>query len=335
MTISTGTGVVNLLERALKSRVTAPEGKHNCGLRLFNGFSEGFPSLTADLYGRTVVLFLHKVLGVEADALMKVARDFYTGALPWIRCVIAKQRSSPDQWLRRGEIVFGNDPDTRIIENGVSYSLDLLMNQDASFYLDTRNLRAWLARESAGREVLNAFAYTGSLGVAALAGGAKRVLQMDHSRKFLDLAQRSAAANHLDSTRMKCFVVDFFVGVGQLKSRGELFDIVLIDPPYFSITEKGKVDLVTESTRLINKVRPLVRDGGQLVVVNNALFLGGQDFVDSLTELGKDGYLTLDERIDVPEDVTGYPETRVGFPPADPAPFNQSTKIVVLGVKRN
>jgi 23S rRNA G2069 N7-methylase RlmK/C1962 C5-methylase RlmI len=39
---------------------------------------------------------------------------------------------------------------------------------------------------------------------------------------------------------MKSRAVDFFVGVGQLKQHHEEFDIVVLDPPYFSITEKGE-----------------------------------------------------------------------------------------------
>ena len=97
---------------------------------------------------------------------------------------------------------------------------------------------------------------------------------------------------------------------------------------------KGVVDLETGSARLINKVRPLVKDGGKLVVVNNALFLSGADFVHGLEELGRGGFLSIDETIPIPEDFTGYPETRVGRPPADPAPFNHSTKIVVLTVRQ-
>ena len=47
-----------------------------------------------------------------------------------------------------------------------------------------------------------------------------------------------------------------------------------------------------------------------------------------------DGYLKIKELIPVPEDFTGYPETRLNKPITDPAPFNHSTKIAVLEVKR-
>jgi 23S rRNA (cytosine1962-C5)-methyltransferase len=94
------------------------------------------------------------------------------------------------------------------------------------------------------------------------------------------------------------------------------------------------VDLERESQRVINKVRPLVKDGGWLVAINNALFLSGAEYVRQLQELCADGYLAVEELIPVPEDCTGYPATRVGVPPVDPAPFNHSTKIAVIKVKR-
>jgi 23S rRNA (cytosine1962-C5)-methyltransferase len=127
---------------------------------------------------------------------------------------------------------------------------------------------------------------------------------------------------------------DFFTLASQFKRAKQTFDCVLIDPPYFSTTPKGKVDQVNESARLINKARPLVNDGGHLVAINNALYVSGQEYMQTLEELCQDGYLKVEELIPVPEDFTGYPETRVGKPIMDPTPFNHSTKIVVLSVKR-
>lgn len=88
-----------------------------------------------------------------------------------------------------------------------------------------------------------------------------------------------------------------------------------------------------DSTRLINKLRPLVNDGGWLVAINNALFLSGQDYHAELETLCHDGHLSLEALIPIPEDFTGFPETRVGNPPVDPSPFNHPTKIAVLRVK--
>jgi 23S rRNA (cytosine1962-C5)-methyltransferase len=109
---------------------------------------------------------------------------------------------------------------------------------------------------------------------------------------------------------------------------------VILDPPFFSVTDSGTVDMLGESSRLINKLRPLVRDGGYLIVINNALFLSGEEFMSSLRDLCRDGFLAIEETIPVPEDICGYPGTRVSSGPADPSPFNHSTKICVMQVRR-
>jgi 23S rRNA (cytosine1962-C5)-methyltransferase len=160
------------------------------------------------------------------------------------------------------------------------------------------------------------------------------VIQTDRSKKFLALARGSAMRNRLDLGKMKLRAADFFSVVGRFKRENTLFDCVILDPPFFSSTAKGTVDLVNESTRLINKVRPLIKDGGWLVTINNALFLSGQDYVQGLETLCQDGYLSIEQLIPIPEDITGYPETIVDQPPSDPAPFNHPTKIAILKVKR-
>ena len=86
------------------------------------------------------------------------------------------------------------------------------------------------------------------------------------------------------------------------------------------------MDLVGESMRVLNKLRPLVADGGRLVSINNALFLSGADLMSGLDELCKDGYVSIEAIIPIPDDITGYPETVITPPPCDPAPFNHPTK---------
>ncbi len=326
--------IKDLILRALAKRQPIITPGHDCAVRLFNGFYEGNRDLVADLYGTTLVLFSHAENEEDSIVLSQDARDVYLEALPWIKCVLVKHHNAREKDLRNGVITFGSKPDDVVVEHGIKYAVDLKLNQDASFYLDTRNLRKWILNHARGLEVLNTFAYTGSLGLAALAGGAASVFQLDRNRKFLDLARRSAMLNRLDLGKMKLAAVDFFVGIGQLKRSNTLFDMVILDPPFFSVTEKGMVDQAKESHRLVNKVRPLLRDGGRIVAINNSLFLEGIELIRSLEELGQDGYVSIEEVIPVPEDITGFPDTILGKPPIDPAPFSHPTKIVVLKVKR-
>ena len=322
-----------LLKSALRARARLFDERHESAFRLFNGFYEGNPKLAVDVYARTLVIHNYADTSVDGFPVVDAVHNFLRSSLPWLRTVILKTRHAPNPDERRGQVIEGEAADRKIREHGIWYSIDLTMNRDASLYLDTRGLRKWAIDHLGGKTVLNTFAYTGSLGVAASGGGAKRVVHLDLNRKFLNIAKTSYTLNGFPIDKNDFISGDFFPVVSRLKRSGELFDCVVLDPPFFSSTEKGTVDL-SDGKRLINKVRPLVADGGWLVTVNNALFLSGEEYVAMLEELCADGYLRMESIIPVPEDFTGYPETQVGEFVADPAPFNHPTKIVVMKVKR-
>jgi Predicted SAM-dependent methyltransferases len=323
---------IPLLQRAIQARASLFDPRHESAFRLFNGFLEGEPNLVVDLYASTLLLHNYAEDLAEGMQIAQQAAHFLQDQLPWLRAGVIKTRNSKSQAERRGQLFFGEKPDTKIREHGIWYSVDLTMNRDASFYLDTRNLREWLMENSHEKTVLNTFAYTGSLGVASLAGGAKRVVQHDLNRQFLNVAKTSCSLNGFPIHGEDFIAADFFTLAAKLKRTGETFDCVIIDPPFFSTTAKGKVDQVHESARLINKIRPLIEDGGTLVAINNALYVSGKEYLQTLQALCKDGYLGIREFVPVPEDFVGL--NKIGNPITDPTPFNHSTKIAVLDVRR-
>ncbi len=321
-----------LLEKATASRAHLFDSPHEMAFRLFNGFTEGYTDLVLDVYGQTLVLFNHADDPTQNQSVINEVIQFLRQRLNWLRAGVVKTRNEKTPGEKNGALIFGDSPDTKINEYGVWYALNLAMNRDASFYLDIRNLRQWLIENSRGKSVLNTFAYTGSFGVAALAGGASRVVQVDRNRKFLDVAKQSYALNNFPIQKNDFLAQDFFPAIARFKNSKQLFDCVLLDPPFFSSTSRGKVDQVNESARLINKVRPLVSDGGILIAINNALYVSGRDYMQTLEALCKDGYLKILELIPEPDDFVGFNQT--GKPITDPAPFNHSTKIAILEVKR-
>lgn len=317
---------------AIAARQPLLNDPHDSAFRLFNGFTEGDPSLSLDIYARTLVIHNYAEDPTQNQQVIENLVNALSNSLNWLRAGVLKQRNGITQEDKRGVLLFGDTPDSKINEHGVWYALDLTMNRDASFYLDTSLLRKWLVENMRGKSVLNTFAYTGSFGVAALTGGASRVVQVDRNRRFLDLARKSYALNGFSVSRNDFLALDFFPAVSRFKTGKQTFDCVILYPPFFSSTSKGKVDQENESARLINKVRPLVNDGGYLVAINNALYVSGQEYMQTLENLCRDGYLKIEKFIPVPEHFVGYHQ--IGKPITDPAPFNHSTKIAVLKVRR-
>lgn len=287
-----------------------------------------------DVYASTLVIFN---LGKPAELLepfILEGMEHIHASLPWLHAVLEKKRHAFDPVVRRGQLLSGAQPDHKVLEHGCWYALDLTLRQDAGLYLDTRNLRKWASETLRGRTALNTFAYTGSLGVAAISGGASRVIHLDLSREVLNLAKTSYSLNGFPIHKEDFVVEDFFVHTSRLKRDGEQFDCVFLDPPYFSTTHRSRLDLNTDSARLINKVRPLVKDGGWLVAINNSLYVSGREYLSILERLCTDGYLMIADLIPVPEDITGFEATRSGQPVTDPHPFNHATKIALLEVRR-
>jgi 23S rRNA (cytosine1962-C5)-methyltransferase len=301
--------------------------------RLFNGFFEGCPGLILDRYGSTLVIFDHNQPG-QLDEVIHDIAEWSLSMLDGLESVLLKQRQHPKKDFNDGVIIMGDSLPECILEYGVQYALDLQVNQDASFYLDTRYLRGWLLENAYGWRVLNTFAYTGSLGTATGMGGASLVVQTDVSNKFLEIARKSWQLNNLPKDRYRILPGDFYKITDRLRHEGQLFDCVILDPPFFSVTSAGRVDLENETTRLINKVRPLIAHQGFLVVINNALFLSGADFMEELDTLCQSEYLSFEQAIAVPPDITGFPNTIVAKSPVDPSPFNHPTKIALIRVQR-
>ena len=322
------------LKTALNARKQLLDEKHVGAVRLFNGPIEGNPELIVDLYAKTLVLFDYRKDVSEPSLVLDAAKAFYLEALPWLQTVVVKQRNGATESDRWGRVVYGEKPDTYITEHGVRYSIDLLMNQDGSLYLDTRELRRWALDNLAGKSVLNTFAYTGSLGVAACAAGASRVVHTDLSKRFMNVAKTSYSLNGFPIARKDFVTGDFFSVIKQMTRADERFDCVFLDPPFFSAHKGSGFGTEHDAVRLINKVRPLVNHGGVIIAVNNALFLSGGDYMAALEGISDDGYVTVEETIPIPVDFTGTPETRVAEFPTSPEPFNHPTKIAVLRISR-
>ena len=326
------------LEKAIESRAEFLTPPHRGAFRLFDGFRESVGEVTPlvlEIYGDTLVAFDYRRAPDDDPKPVEAIMARLQEKLPFLRTGILKQKRADDPEVRRGHLILGEavQVSRRIEENGIRYALDLLSHHDATFFLDTRNLRAFLQAESKGKRVLNAFAYSCSLGVAAQAGGARQVLHTDKNRGVLNLGKDSYSLNGLPIRRADFVAGDFFDVAARLRKTGELFDTVVIDPPFFADGGGGRVDLVSSVAALLDKARPLVGHEGLLVVVVNALFIPGSAVMSELEKMVADGYATIERTIEVPADCA--PVLAAGRTlPADPAPFNHPTKIAMVRLRR-
>jgi 23S rRNA (cytosine1962-C5)-methyltransferase len=106
-------------------------------------------------------------------------------------------------------------------ELGVKFEIRPGNGLSVGLYLDARDARAWVRANAKGARVLNTFSYTCGFGVAAAAGGAARVLNVDRSRKVLDWGERNYRHNGLEPQRRDFVAGDAFDWIARLKKKGE------------------------------------------------------------------------------------------------------------------
>jgi len=126
-----------------------------------------------------------------------------------------------------------------VVELGVRYLIDVQASATSSgLFLDQRETRRQLrSSDLRGRTVLNAFAHTGSLSVAAATAGAE-VLTLDLSRHYLDWARDNLRVNDLDPADHDFIYGDAMEWLDRLARKGRTFDLVLVDPPSSSTARK-------------------------------------------------------------------------------------------------
>jgi 23S rRNA (cytosine1962-C5)-methyltransferase len=255
---------IRRVTRSVAMRAPMLDTSHN-GCRLIHGESDGLPGVVADRYGETVVLQVSSAGGERWRESIVAALATATGAA----CIY--ERSDADvrnlEGLRpRIGLAHGTMPaEVLHIEDGLEYSVDVAGGQKTGFYLDQRDNRAAVRALAAGRETLNVFCYTGGFTLAALAGGATRVVSIDSSADALSLARKNAARNPtLDARRAEWQDADAFSALRTLRDRAAAFDLVVLDPPKFAPT-MAHAERASRAYKDINLLAlKLLRPGGLL-----------------------------------------------------------------------
>ncbi len=251
--------------------------------RLFHGRGKTWPGLefvTVDLFSPVLLLTLFR----EPDAawLAALINDLQQfSAKKNFDCIALQRRIGKRVSLT---IEKGALPAALYAqENELRCQLSLGDRQNIGFFLDMQPGRQWLRERAKGKKVLNLFAYTCSLSLAAVAGGARQVVNIDMSSATLGAGR----ANHLlnfpartvaDKTVFKDF--EIMRSIGWIAKRGP-FDIVVIDPPSY---QPGSFIAAKDYPRLIRRLPRLVEEGSLILACLNARNLSPDFLLQSFAD---------------------------------------------------
>ena len=155
-------------------------------------------------------------------------------------------------------------------ENGLKFIVNLSDYLDTGLFLDHRNTRKMVQEESAGKRVLNLFAYTGSFSVYAAAGGASKVSTVDLSKTYLNWADRNMKLNGFEGDQFETVRADVlqYLKIASPAS----YDIIVMDPPTFSNSKRMEdfLDIQRNHVELINDCMKILDDDGVLYFSTNS-----------------------------------------------------------------
>lgn len=256
--------------------------------RLFHGSQEGAGGLTIDRYGpQLLVQSFHQHL--SRDELLQLAEQCQS-SLGEDLLLVYNDRSQGNSRIDRSDPVYQAEPaaleDLVGHEWGLNYRVrGRHAGQDPLLFLDLRNARGWVKQHSAGKSVLNLFAYTCGVGLSAAAGGAREVLNLDFAEGNLAVGRENGALNPALAP-MQFIQSDYFPAIRQLAGlpisarRGHKlpdyprlaqrqFDLVLLDPPAWAKSAFGTVDLLRDYQSLLKPAILATADDGVLICCNN------------------------------------------------------------------
>ncbi len=232
--------------------------------RLVHAEADGLPGIVIDRFGDAAVIQPNAAWAERHLDALVAALERVTGVETIVKNATGRSRVieglDEETILLRGAL----DGPVAVAMNGAIYMADLLGGQKTGLFYDQRPNHAFAARLAQGFRVLDVFSHVGGFALAALAAGAQSAMAVDGSEPALDLAEQGARAMDV-GTRLTTRRGDAFDVMAGLAREGELFDLVVCDPPAFAPNRQSLEAGLRAYERVARLAAPLVAPGGFLV----------------------------------------------------------------------
>jgi 23S rRNA (cytosine1962-C5)-methyltransferase len=282
----------------------APASGRTNGFRLINGESDGWPGLVVDRYASTLVLKLYTAAWLpRLDEVVTLLRE----TLPWATALVLRLsrnlvETARQSYQRAEGFLFSDDdpPQETVVfrENGLCFEAGVRHGQKTGFFLDQRDNRARIEPLAAGRDVLNAFSFSGGFSLYAARGGARSVTDLDLSEHALASARRNFALNRDDDPAVaSCphhsVQADAFAWLA--RPSPERYDMIIVDPPSLARRESERAGALEGYAHLNASAVARLRTGGVLVSASCSAHVDEAEFFSAIRRTVRDAGRSFQE----------------------------------------
>ncbi|MBM3938460.1 MAG: class I SAM-dependent rRNA methyltransferase [Sphingomonadales bacterium] len=250
--------------------------------RLVHGEGDNLPGLIIDIYNDCAVIQAHS-LGMY-NSINHIAEALENLKDLKLKTIYNKSFAAMHGAVDPDGFLLGDTAETIAKENNLLFTVNWVTGQKTGFFLDQRDNRDLLRQFAKDKSVLNTFCYTGGFSVAALAGGATKVISADISQTAIDLANNNASLMKLQPHQShEGLVVDVMKHLGDVEQQ---FDIVVLDPPAFAKSLSKKHKAVMGYKRLNAMGMKRVSSGGLLFTFSCSQVVDDVLFANTVTAAG-------------------------------------------------
>lgn len=236
--------------------------------RLFNGRIQDNPDLkhiTVDLYDSLLFITTYNNHNYPKELLAQFS-NMQTTNIIW-----RKRSKSNTQWsFLKGEEI----SEYLCHEDGLSYLLHIGTSQNLGLFLDMAHARSYVRNNCQDKKVLNLFSYTCSFSMAAIAGGAKYVTNVDMKSSFLNWGRENHMRSKQDLRNVSFLKHNILKSLNSYIKRGP-FDLIIIDPPTY---QPGGFKLRQDYPKLLKKVPQLLSKDGEAIICSNDPLQSTEEF---------------------------------------------------------
>ncbi len=283
------------------------------GYRCIHGEGDGWPGLVLDRYGSAFVLKLYsaawlpripEISGLVSEELqpgqlvLRLSRNLQEAVRGYglsdghmVSERVSEpvsEKAPPAYWLTHSP---AHDFDAArgvatFLETGLRFEADVVRGAKTGFFLDQRENRRRVETLAGGRDVLNAFSFSGGFSLYAARGGARSVTDLDISPRALESARRNFALNQDNSAVARCgrdaVQSDTFEWLEQ-NTRPQ-FDLIILDPPSLAKREAERAGAIRAYARLAEGGIRVLRAGGLLVASSCSAHVTAEEFFGTVRQ---------------------------------------------------
>lgn len=254
------------------------------------GEGDGLPGVTVDLYGEFAVIQTYMA---SAEILLKELLAILPEITPLQGILLRSQHHGEIGIESEGktQLLWGEWPPTdyRVQEHGLTFQVNLTSGQKTGLFLDHRENRRFLGDLAQGKTLLNCFSYTGAFSLYGLRGGATQVTNVDIGKGLAGAAVENVRLNGFETDRHRFVTADCFDFLEGAKSRGETYDILILDPPSFAKTKQNRFAALRAYTKINALALGCVAPGGLLVSASCTSQIGPELFKEMLAQAAIQG----------------------------------------------